>query len=123
MWIESIDHVQVAAVPGCEAEARRYYGEILGMKELEKPEALAKKGGCWFALGNGQQQLHVGIEIPHYPARKAHPCFVVDRFDEFRRRLLDHAEDVLDDMEIPGVRRFFTHDPFGNRLEFVERRA
>ena len=122
MFILSIDHVLVAALPGCEPDARRFYGEILGLPELEKPPQLKAQGGCWFALGNGQQ-LHVGVECPFKPARKAHPAFVVDRFDELRQLLLNHAGQVVDDTEIPGVRRFFSYDPFGNRLEFVERSA
>lgn len=120
MFLKAIDHVQVAALPMCESEARRFYGEILGLKELEKPEALRKKGGCWFELASGQQ-LHVGVEFPFRPGLKAHPAFVVEHFDEFRQRLLSHAITVVDDGENPGVRRFFTHDPFGNRLEFLER--
>ena len=122
VFIQSIHHVQVAALPGCETAARRFYGEILGLKELEKPDSLTAKGGCWFELAGGQQ-LHVGTEIPHHPARKAHPCLAVDHFDEFRQRLLNNALDVKDDTELPDVRRFFSHDPFGNRLEFVERSA
>ena len=123
MFVVSIDHVQVAAPPGCEREARQFYGELLGLHELVKPDGLQAKGGCWFALGDGRQQLHVGIESPHQPARKAHPCFVVEPYDEFRQRLLSHGAPVIDDEELPGVRRFFSSDPFGNRLEFVERSA
>ncbi len=122
MFIYSIHHILVAALPGSEAEARRYYGEVLGLKELERPESLKPKSLCWFELGCGQQ-LHVGPEVPFLPARKAHPAFLVDHFDQFRQRLLDHAEQVVNDFENPGVRRFFSYDPFGNRLEFVERSA
>ena len=122
MFVHSIHHVLVAALPGSEDEARRYYGEVLGLKELERPESLTSKSMCWFELGNGQH-LHVGPEFPFQPARKAHPAFLVDRFDEFRQCLLDHAAEVVDDTDNPGVRRFFSYDPFGNRLEFVERSA
>src|SRR5882724_1989 len=118
MFLESIDHVQVAAPPGCEPEARRFYGELLGMKELDKPESLSARGGCWFELANGQQ-LHVGVETSHIPARKAHPAFAIVRFDELRARLLEHGAPVIDDIEIHGVQRFFSADPWGNRLEFV----
>jgi catechol 2,3-dioxygenase-like lactoylglutathione lyase family enzyme len=77
-----IDHVQVAAPPGCEEDARRFYGGVLGLKEVEKPEALRERGGVWF------EQLHVSVEK---------------------------------DDAVPGVRRFYASDPFGNRLEFLQR--
>jgi len=63
-----LDHVQVAAPPGCEAEARAFYGGLLGLEELEKPERLRARGGCWFRAG--AQELHVGVEEPFAPARK-----------------------------------------------------
>jgi catechol 2,3-dioxygenase-like lactoylglutathione lyase family enzyme len=55
--VTGIDHVQVAAPPGCEAEARRFYGELLGLDEIEKPEELRGRGGAWFRCGGpvGQQ--------------------------------------------------------------------
>src|SRR3954452_12827363 len=82
-----IDHVQVAGPAGCEAAARRFYGELLGLEELEKPEALRGRGGAWFAAG--AQQLHVGVEDPFAPARKAHPAFKVadDDADALAERL------------------------------------
>jgi catechol 2,3-dioxygenase-like lactoylglutathione lyase family enzyme len=109
-----IDHVQVAAPPGCEEEARAFYGGLLGLAELEKPPALRARGGVWFALGKGQQ-LHVGVEQEFVPARKAHPAFAVDDLDALAARI----GDVTWDEELPGVRRFYAADPFGNRLEFL----
>src|SRR5450432_3516807 len=111
MFLDSIDHVQVAAPPGCEAEAVRFYCELLGLTLLPRPDSMAARGGCWFALGNGQQ-LHVGIEVGHTPARKAHPAFAVSRFDDFRTRVLAGGAQVIDDTELAGVRRFFSYDPW-----------
>jgi catechol 2,3-dioxygenase-like lactoylglutathione lyase family enzyme len=116
MTVTGIDHVQVAAPPGCEAEARAFYGELLGLEELAKPEALAARGGCWFRAGT--QELHVGVEEPFAPARKAHPSFVVTDLDDVAARLAAVGIDVTYDDRIPGTRRFETADPFGNRLEF-----
>jgi catechol 2,3-dioxygenase-like lactoylglutathione lyase family enzyme len=116
MTVTGIDHVQVAAPPGCEAEARAFYGELLGLEELAKPQALAVRGGCWFRAGS--QELHVGVEEPFAPARKAHPSFVVTDLDEVAARLAAAGIDVAFNDEIPSVRRFETSDPFGNRLEF-----
>jgi catechol 2,3-dioxygenase-like lactoylglutathione lyase family enzyme len=113
--VTGIDHVQVAAPAGCEAEARAFYGGLLGLDELPKPEALAARGGCWFRAG--AQELHVGVEEPFEPARKAHPGLVVDDLDALAERLAAEGIAVGWDEAIPGTRRFHTADPFGNRLE------
>jgi catechol 2,3-dioxygenase-like lactoylglutathione lyase family enzyme len=110
-----LDHVQLAAPRGCEPEARRFYGELLGLEEIEKPEPLRARGGAWFALGD--RQLHIGVEEPFAPARKAHPAFRVSpaELDGLAARL---GEVEWDDA-LPDVRRFYTADPWGNRLEFL----
>jgi catechol 2,3-dioxygenase-like lactoylglutathione lyase family enzyme len=111
-----IDHVQVAAPAGCEGAARAFYGGLLGLAEVAKPEALAARGGCWYQVG--EQQLHVGVAEPFAPARKAHPGFVVADLEALRGRLAGAGIVVRDDDAIPGARRFYADDPFGNRLEF-----
>ncbi len=113
-----IDHVQVAAPPGCEAEARAFYGSLLGLEELAKPEALRARGGCWFRAG--AQELHVGVEEPFAPARKAHPGLVVSDLAALAERLRGAGIAVAPDDSIPGTARFHAADPFGNRLEFRE---
>ncbi len=118
MTVRGIDHVQVAAPPGCEPEARRFYGELLELDELKKPPLLAARGGAWFRAG--AHELHVGVEQDFAPARKAHPAFEVDDLDALAGRLGEVA--WADPLEIPGTRRFHVYDPFGNRLEFVESR-
>jgi catechol 2,3-dioxygenase-like lactoylglutathione lyase family enzyme len=116
MTITGIDHVQVAAPTGCEDAARAFYGALLGLEELSKPEPLRGRGGCWFRVGD--QQLHVGIEAPFAPALKAHPGFVVADLDGLRASLNGAGIETWDDDSIAGSRRFFAADPFGNRLEF-----
>jgi len=111
-----IDHVQVAAPAGCEAEARAFYAGLLGLEELPKPEALRARGGCWFRAGT--QEVHVGVEEPFAPARKAHPGLVVADLDAAAARLRGEGIEVTPDDAIPGARRFYADDPFGNRLEF-----
>ncbi|TWT06827.1 glyoxalase [Planococcus sp. CPCC 101016] len=113
-----IDHVQVAAPSGKEAAAREFYATILGMQEIEKPEALKGRGGAWFEFGG--QQLHVGVEEAFSPAKKAHPAFRVAGYDELKNHLLRNGIIVKKDDSIPGVERFFVFDPFGNRLEFLK---
>lgn len=112
-----LDHVQVAAPPGGEAEARRFYGELLGLEEIPKPEPLRDSGGVWFRVG--ERELHVGIEQDFTPARKAHPGFRVEarELDAIADRLATAGARVDWDERYPGVRRFYTADPFGNRVE------
>jgi catechol 2,3-dioxygenase-like lactoylglutathione lyase family enzyme len=118
--IARLDHVQVAAPPGCEAEARAFYGRLLGLPELEKPPALAARGGAWFAVG--AQQLHVGVAADFTTAAKAHPALAVTSardLDALAERLTSAGADVHWDDELPGVARFYTEDPWGNRLELL----
>lgn len=114
-----IDHVQLAAPPGCESEARRFFGELLGLPEIEKPEPLRGRGGVWFALGD--QQLHIGVEADFAPASKAHPAFALPKadLDLLARRLADSGTEIAWDSALPGQRRFYCADPWGNRLEFL----
>ena len=116
--IGGIDHVQLAAPPGCEADARRFFGELLGLEEVEKPEPLRSRGGVWFRVG--AQQLHVGVDADFSPARKAHPALSVSGYDELQNRLRSAGIEVIDDDSIPGRRRCFVADPWGNRIELVE---
>ncbi len=118
-FVEGIDHVQLAAPPGCEPAARRFFGELLGLTEVEKPVALKGRGGVWFQAGS--QQLHVGIEDPFSAARKAHPALRVgaDHLDALARRLEAAGAKVVWDEALGDVRRFFTEDPWGNRIELV----
>jgi catechol 2,3-dioxygenase-like lactoylglutathione lyase family enzyme len=116
-----LDHVQIAAPIGGEAEARRFFGEICGMTELPKPPEMAKRGGCWFACG--AQQIHIGVEADFRAAKKAHPAIrLADEasFLALAERLAAHGVAVKHDTEMePEVRRFFAADPWGNRLELV----
>ena len=96
--LDGIDHVQLAAPPGCEAEARRFFGELLGLEELEKPEPLRARGGVWFRVG--AQQLHVGVEQDFASARKAHPAFGVARYEELLERLRAAGLEVKEDDSI-----------------------
>jgi catechol 2,3-dioxygenase-like lactoylglutathione lyase family enzyme len=118
--IVGLDHVQLAAPPGCEAEARRFFGGLLGLAEVEKPEPLDGRGGVWFALGS--QQLHVGVEDGHRPARKAHPALAVRDLDALAGRLEAAGVPVEWGASLPGVRRFYAADPWGNRIELVASR-
>jgi len=114
-----LDHVQIAAPPSSEAEARRFFGDLVGMAEIEKPEPLRERGGVWFAVGD--RQLHVGVEPEFAPARKAHPAFSVPAVELTRlaERLADAGTAVTWDSSLPEQRRFYCQDPWGNRIEFL----
>ncbi len=116
----AIDHVQLAMPAGEEDKARRFYADVLGLREEEKPAALAGRGGCWFTSTGGEVHVHIGVDPEFRPAGKAHPAFAVRTLDALRHRLLDVGAEVIDDDAIE-VRRFYTSDPFGNRIELVER--
>lgn len=120
MNIISIDHVQIAMPEGQEDAARAFYINILGFTEIPKPPALLKRGGAWFQSGN--VQLHVGVDKDFHPARKAHPAFIVDNFDV----ILENTQQAgyeWDESQPPldGYKRAHIYDPFGNRIELMEK--
>jgi hypothetical protein len=117
MAVLRLDHIQVAAPPGCEVAARGFYGDLLGFPEVAKPAQLLARGGVSFQVG--LHQLHVGVEDAFVPARKAHPAFAVDDLDELASRLKTASVPVAWDDTVPELRRFYASDPFGNRLEFL----
>jgi catechol 2,3-dioxygenase-like lactoylglutathione lyase family enzyme len=112
-----LHHVQIAAPPGSEAAARAFYVGIVGMVETPKPAALAARGGIWLRFG--EAELHIGIEPDFRPATKAHPAFEIDGLERLRAKLQREGARVQVDALLPGRDRFYTYDPFGNRLEFV----
>ena len=117
--IIGLHHVQLAAPAGSEPALGRFYGGMLGMAEIPKPAALAARGGVWFR--SGKAELHLGIDADFRPARKAHPALLVDDLDGLEAALSAAGHVcVRADGEIPGVRRFHTRDPFGNRVEFQQ---
>jgi catechol 2,3-dioxygenase-like lactoylglutathione lyase family enzyme len=114
----NFDHVQLGMPAGRESEARLFFTGILGMTEDEKPENLKSRGGCWFHLG--ACVLHVGVDPDFRPQGEAHPAFLSADLEGLARRLESSGFEVTWDRSIPGVHRFYTADPFGNRLEFIK---
>jgi catechol 2,3-dioxygenase-like lactoylglutathione lyase family enzyme len=118
--ILSIDHLQIAMPAGQEEKARTFYVDLLGFTEIPKPPALAERGGAWFE--SGSIQLHLGVEPDFRPARKAHPAFIVDHLDALLATLraagfeVDSSQPALN-----GRRRAHVFDPFGNRIELMEK--
>ncbi|MGW4296156.1 VOC family protein [Micromonospora chersina] len=113
-----IHHVLLACPRGSEETSRAFYAGLLGLVEKPKPPTLAARGGCWFS-GYGAE-LHLGVEDDFHPARKAHPALLRPDLDRLAARLDAAGHPVTwGDDEIPGLRRFHTYDPHGNRLEFL----
>jgi catechol 2,3-dioxygenase-like lactoylglutathione lyase family enzyme len=112
------DHVQVCIPKGTEDEARAFYGRLLGLEEIEKPEALKKNGGLWYTVAD--VQLHVGAEDVVAPSKR-HPAFEVEDVNGVRAYLEQNGVRTKNEEEIPGQRRFSFFDPFGNRIELLEK--
>ena len=113
-----IDHVQLAMPPGEEDKARAFYFGLLGIPEIEKPAALAVRGGVWFQ--GGEVKVHLGVEADFRAARKAHPTFLVHGLEMLVHRLREAGVPVVEDGLLPGYARVYVTDPFGNRLELME---
>ncbi len=113
-----LHHVQLAMPPGEEEAAVRFYGSILGLTLVDKPPELAPRGGVWFR--DGDLEVHLGVEEPFSPARKAHPAFLVRNLEVLRERIETAGYRVTDDVPLAGFHRCHVRDPFGNRLELVE---
>jgi hypothetical protein len=95
---------------------------VLGLAEIEKPPSLASRGGVWFSAG--KQQIHVGVEERFVPASKAHPALLVEpsRLEDLAGRLAQEGAPVTWDEELAPLRRLYTADPWGNRIELIEAR-
>lgn len=118
MGVVGLDHVQIAIPAGGEDAAREFFAGLLGMAEVPKPSNLSSSG-CWF--GSGSVAIHVGVDPDFTPAGKAHPALLVDDLAELRQRLDEAGFETRDDKPVEGYVRFFTYDPFGNRIELMQR--
>lgn len=113
----TLHHVQLAMPPGGESRATDFYEGLLGIPRVAKPDHLEARGGCWFE--SSSVRVHLGVDEGFRPAKKAHPAFLIDDLDSLRQRLEDAHVSVADDEPLPGFDRFYTSDPFGNRIEML----
>ena len=118
MSVLGLDHIQLAIPEGGEERAREFFGDLLGMVEVAKPANLSPQG-CWFE--GGAARLHIGVDPDFRPATKAHPAFLVEDLKVLRARLEAAGCETSDDKPVEGYARFFTRDPFGNRIELMQR--
>jgi catechol 2,3-dioxygenase-like lactoylglutathione lyase family enzyme len=120
MRVVGVHHAQITVPKGKEAEARGFYCGVLGLSEIEKPASLEGRGGLWLAVGD--RQLHIGVEEGvERTATKAHIAYEVDDVGAWRKMLSGRGVKILDSVAIPGFERFEFRDPFGNRVEMIER--
>lgn len=120
MPILSIDHIQIAMPAGQEDQARAFYVDLLGFIEIPKPAELLKRGGAWFQSYG--VQLHLGVEADFRPARKAHPAFLVSDLDSFADKVKEAGyETDTSQPPLEGYKRVHVFDPFGNRIELMEK--
>jgi catechol 2,3-dioxygenase-like lactoylglutathione lyase family enzyme len=118
--IRGIHHVQLTVPPGKEPEARQFYCDFLGLPEVAKPASLAGRGGLWVQAGD--RQVHIGTEDgANQLSTKAHIAYAVEGLETWRSKLAAAAIETFDGVPIPGYRRLEFRDPFGNRVEFIER--
>jgi len=120
--IEAIDHVQVTVPGPALAEAIRFYGAVLGLERIVKPESLRSNGGAWYKIGS--VEVHVSPEDaqPGSEASKRHVCYVVTDLAEAERELAAHGVEIIRDRQpIVGWVRCYIRDPGGNRIEIAER--
>ena len=121
MKVEAIDHVQLAMPQGGEERARAFYNGLMGIPERPKPPQLAARGGVWFE--NAGLKLHLGVEKEFRPARKAHPALTVSGLDELLTKFQRAGIETIPDDPLDGYRRAYVSDPFGNRIELMEKLA
>ena len=118
MRVIALDHVQLAMPKGREQEAREFYQDILGIVEVPKPAELSGRGGAWFE--SGAIKIHLGVEDEFRPAKKAHPAFLISHLNELLALLISKGYPVTEDKSLSEVKRAFTQDPFGNRVELIQ---
>jgi hypothetical protein len=115
---KKLDHIQICIPPGKEVDARKFYSDILGLKEIPKPAELLKNGGLWYEIAD--IQLHIGAETEQNNSKR-HPAFEVENLDDVKRHLILKNVKIKEDIEIPNINRFSFFDPFNNRIEFLEK--
>ncbi|QIG48344.1 glyoxalase [Nordella sp. HKS 07] len=118
MGLVQLDHIQLAMPKGGEELGRRFYCELLGLAEVEKPDNLRARGGCWFE--KDAIKVHLGVEVDFRPARKAHPAFLVEGLEALVTRLAQAGVTAKRDEPLAGYDRVYVDDPFGNRIELME---
>ncbi|MCA1566566.1 MAG: VOC family protein [Acidobacteria bacterium] len=115
---QRLDHVQLCIPPETEGRAREFYGRLLGLSEIEKPEPLRARGGLWFEIAG--IQLHIGVERAQSKSKR-HSAFEVENIEAVRTYLEQNGVPTKDEISLAGIKRFSFFDPFDNRIELLEK--
>ena len=115
-----IEHVQITIPHGEERRAREFYVDVLGFTEIVRPESLGGRGGGWFR--NGPVNLHLISARDFQPTRPGHPAWLVPDLDTVIARCESAGHAIEQAVPLPGFDRVHVYDPFGNRLELMERK-
>lgn len=115
---QGLDHVQITAPFNTEKEVRKFFVDLLGCKEIEKPETLSHFDSLWFEMGT--TILHVGLDENHKAEKRGHPAFEVKNIGDLMDHLEANGVEIKEDFNLPGARRFYTYAFFGHRMEFLE---
>lgn len=114
---KKLNHIQICIPIGKEQEAKSFYGDFLGLEEIEKPDELKPNGGMWYQIAD--IQLHIGVEDSQNNSKR-HPAFEVEGLHEIKKLMIQKGLEIREEIVIPGVNRFSFYDPFGNRIELME---
>ena len=114
-----IHHINVTVPKSLEEATKHFYGEVMGLQEVPKPESSRGRGGAWYQLG--PVQLHLSVEnLEGAPLSKRHVCYMVPDLNAAEEHFRSAGVEIIpDDMPIPGWPRFYVRDPGGNRLEIA----
>jgi len=113
-----LDHIQICIPIGKENDSRKFYTDIIGLTEIPKPQALIPNGGLWYQIAD--IQFHIGVES-EINKSKQHPAFEVTNLDEARQHLEKKGVTIKEEIQIPGQTRFSFIDPFGNKIELLQK--
>jgi len=113
-----LDHIQICIPKGKENEARNFYTGIVGLTEIRKPEALIENGRLWYQVAD--IQLHIGTEN-EMNTSKRHPAFEISNLQDAKTHLMRHGVTIKEEIQVPGQKRFSFFDPFGNRIELLQK--
>ena len=121
MAVMRLQHVSIPMPSDGHAQARRFFGEVLGMQEIPQPSTLAQNSVVWFDAGGDGQEVHCFVDEPFRPgSAEAHLCLQVDDIEVMRSRLAEHGVEPQETIAIRNRPRFFITDPFGNKVELVQ---
>lgn len=116
--IKRLDHIQICIPKGKETEARQFYTGIIGLTEIPKPKELIPNGGLWYQIAD--TQFHIGTENENNKS-KQHPAFEITDIQKARTYLENHGIEIREEIQISGQIRFSFRDPFGNRIELLQK--